>query len=71
MRFTKRTSKRAWPSRPAGVTMQDALELLEEWLVPTPVDPTPEWVRARLLRLARDLRAQAAAIAKLARDMED
>ena len=68
MRITKRTSKRAEAAR---VTMQDGLETLEEFWVTTPVDPTPEWVRARLLRLARDLRAQAAAIAKLARDMED
>ena len=68
MRITKRISKRA---EAAHVTMQDGLDLLEEWLVSTPVDPTPEWVRAALLRLARDLRAKAAAVARLARDMRE
>ena len=68
MRFTKRTKRAVSAPR---VTMQDGLELLEEWLVTTPVDPTPEWTRAALLRLARNLRARAAAVARLARDMRE
>ena len=67
MRFTKRTKRAA----SARVTMRDGLETLEEWLIPIPVDPTPEWTRAALLRLARDLRARAAAVARLARDMRE
>jgi len=67
MRFTKRTSKRAEAAR---VTMQDGLETLAEFWIPTPVDPTPEWTRAALLRLAH-LRAKAAAVARLARDLRD
>jgi len=71
MRFTKTYPIRTKRAASARVTMQDGLDLLEEWLIPTPVDPTPEWVRARLLRLARDLRAKAAAVARLARDMRE
>ena len=67
MRITKRTKR----AEAAHVTMQDGLETLEEFWIPTPVDPTPEWTRAALLRLARDLRAKAAAVAKLARDLRD
>ena len=63
-------STRPRDARPR-VAMQDGLETLEAFFVPTPVDPTPEWTRAALLRLARDLRAQAAAVVKLARDMRE
>jgi len=71
MRFRKKATTKATTNRKVVYSVEDGLGVLETFGVLVPTDPDPAWVRAALLRLARDLRAQASAVSRLARDMRD